>query len=119
MVLVDPHEPGTPGNQGCAIKWYDYVRFNNHSGGCDNYDLEFTGNHTQYNGKFGIFSTYQRVDRSAVINILGLETIVGIKGYKFTTNAKSVIQQYVNHTSIDNSVATIGLIEDAIKYLVN
>lgn len=104
MVLVDPHEPGAPGDQGRADYWYDYVHFRRHSSWAGNYDLTFTGNHANYFGKLGIYSTYQRS--------------YWPRGYMFTTNAKRLTRQYCDHTAIANSSTTISVIKDAIEYLV-
>jgi hypothetical protein len=107
VVLVDPHEPGAPGDEGRCNYWYDYVKFRCHSSDWNgNYDLAWQSvwDNMIINRRLEFYSIYQRGSWP--------------RGYKFTDAGYCWRSSY-DHYDIADCSSTVRLIEYAVKFILN
>lgn len=107
VVLVDPHEPGAPGDEGRCNYWYDYVKFRCHSSDWNgNYDLAWQSawNDMIINGRLEFYNIFQRSHWP--------------RGYMFT-DAGYYYRHIIDHYAIADCADTIRIIGYAVKFILN
>lgn len=131
-VLIDPHEPGNPGDDGKCSKGYDYAKFdcnrkfntreanNGRNKGSHYYNLEILDRwvHWIKKGQLRINSTYQRND-GGLIKVKGYPLAGGFpagnspKAYYSTAIWR---QKKNDHSKIDKSCVSARLIWKTMKW---
>jgi hypothetical protein len=117
-VLVDPHEPIIPGDEGDTGKWYDYVYFK--GGG---HRLKWWhnkwgphGNQTAAGAKRRFYVTYQRNEWPRGYGMATPYQQKNLTGKKVQPHGQSK-KELATHWNIARCASTVALLQDAIGYL--
>jgi len=117
-VLVDPHEPIIPGDEGDTGHWYDFVRFKGGGHKLKWWESEW-GPHADQRtagAKLRFYVTYQRNEWPRGYNLATPYKRLNLTGRLIQPHGQSA-SELATHWNISRCATTVAMLRDAIKFL--